>query len=165
MHFGVGAWNTAWQDRARGRTAGLWDSPFPAIPPFLSVLSVCMCLRARVCVYIIIYICSFVCWKIVEAGRELAPEPGFPFVFNCPTAELLQTDDFGEERRRGESVQPVCKARIPVASVLVLSITPVTSKQETAVWEPVAARRNGNLFPKRALSLSVLRVGLVILAA
>lgn len=45
----------------------------------------------------------------MEVGRELVSEPDFPFVFNCPTAELLQTDDFVEDRRRGESVQPVCK--------------------------------------------------------
>lgn len=40
-------------------------------------------------------------------GRELVPEPDFPLAFKCPTAELLQTDDFAEERRRGDSVQPV----------------------------------------------------------
>lgn len=57
----VGAWNTARRDRPRGRTAGLWDSPFPAIPPFLSVLSVCMCLRACVCVCVYIIIYMFVC--------------------------------------------------------------------------------------------------------
>lgn len=106
----------------------------------------------------------FVCWKIVEMGRELAPEPDFPFVFNCPTAELRCRQAVlwrkGEEGNQSSQ----CAKWIPVAPVLVLSITPVTSKQETAVWEPVAARRNGNVFPKRALSLSVLRAGLVILA-
>lgn len=77
-----------------------------------------------------------------------------------------QTSPFyGGKERRGISPEMACRAWIPVASVLVLSVTPVTSKQETAVWETVAARRNGNLFPKRALSLSVLRVGLVILPA
>lgn len=65
---------------------------FSSYFPFLSVLFVCMCVRVRACVcvyiYIIIYICLLVCWKIVEVGRELAPEPDFPCVFNCPTAEL-----------------------------------------------------------------------------
>lgn len=57
---------------------------------FLSYLCVCVCVSAPVCVYIyiIIYICLLVCWKIVEVGRGLAPEPDFPRVFNCPTAEL-----------------------------------------------------------------------------
>lgn len=128
-----------------------------------------MCVRVRACVcvyiYIIIYICLLVCWKIVEVGRELAPEPDFPCVFNCPTAELCCRQMI-LWRKGEEGNQPSqCAKWIPVASVLVLSITPVTSKQETAVWELVAARRNGNLFPKRALSLSVLRVGLVILTA
>lgn len=58
-------------------------SPFPFCP-----ICVYVSTRVRVCVYIIIYICLFVCWKIVEVGRELVPEPDFPFVFNCPTAEL-----------------------------------------------------------------------------
>lgn len=46
----------------------------------------------------------------MEVGRELVPEPDFPFVFNCPTAELCCRQTIlwrkGEE---GESVQPVCK--------------------------------------------------------
>lgn len=55
----VGAWNTAQQDRPRGRATGLWDSPFPALPPFLSVLFVCMCLCVCVYIYNNIYICLF----------------------------------------------------------------------------------------------------------
>lgn len=43
----------------------------------------------------------FVCWKVVAVGWELAPEPAFPFVFNCPTAELLQTDNSGGEGEEG----------------------------------------------------------------
>lgn len=71
--------------------------------PFLSVLSVCMCVRVRacVCVYIIIYICLLVCWKIVEVGRELAPEPHLPFVFHCPTAELRCRQLGGGKETRG----------------------------------------------------------------
>lgn len=102
----------------------------------------------------------FVCWKIVEVGRELVPEPDSLLYF-CPTAELLQTGRCGG-KERGVSPARVRSVN-PLASVLVLSITP--SQQETAVWEPVAARRNGNLLPKRALCLSVLRVGLVTPAA
>lgn len=55
----AGAWGTARRDRPGGRSASSWGSPSPAVPPLPSVPAVCMCLRACVCVYIIIYISLF----------------------------------------------------------------------------------------------------------
>lgn len=97
------------------RAAGTWASPLPAVPlSFLSYPCVCACTRLRVCVYIIIYMCLLVCWKIVEVGGELAPEPDLPVVFHCPTAELrCRQFDGGKETRgmgagsaQGEGLQP-----------------------------------------------------------
>lgn len=95
----LGAWGAARWDRPRGCAAGSWDSPCPALPPFLPVLSVCPCPRACVCVYIIIYL--FVCGRGVEVGRGLVPAPGSPWVFICPAAELLQAEDLGEQGAEG----------------------------------------------------------------
>lgn len=76
----VGAWNAARRDRPRGRTAGLWDSPFPAIPPFLSVLSVCMCLCVCVCVGIYNNIYMFVCLlEDCGSGKGAGARTRFPF--------------------------------------------------------------------------------------
>lgn len=96
------------RDRAPGRTAGLWDSPFPAIPHFLSVLSVCMCLRARVCIYIYNNIYMFVCWKIVEVGRELVPEPDSLLYFTVPLLNFCRQTPL---RRKGEGSQSSPRAK------------------------------------------------------
>lgn len=136
--------------------------PFPF--PFCPIcVYVCACTRLRVCIYNNIYM--FACLlEDCRSGKGAGTRTTSPFCISlshCWTA--LQTIGW---RKGDEGNRRSQRARwTAVASALALSVTPVTSKQETAVWEFVAARRNGNLFPKRALSLSVLRVGLAILAA
>jgi len=120
-----------------------------------------VCPRARV--YVVIYM--FVCLPGEHgSGRGAGARARFPFVLlsRCWTAADGRVC---RGREQGGSVRPARAVRMPVASALALSITPLTSKPETAVWEPVAARRHGSLFPRRVLSISVLRVGLVTLAA
>lgn len=112
------------------------SSPFPACPVRVSVSP-----RVRVCVYNNISVCL----REARGGGEGAgAQPGAPWVFICPTVELLQAEGWREQREPG---RPEGRASIAAASSAFNHSC--YSKPEIAVWEPVAARRGGNLLPQR----------------
>lgn len=112
------------------------SSPFPACPVCVSVSP-----RVRVCVYNNIAVCL----REGRGGGEGAgAQPGSLWVLICPTAELLQAEDCREQREPG---RPECRASTAAASSAFNHSC--YSKPEIAVWEPVAARRGGNLLPQR----------------
>lgn len=104
VHFGVWAWITAQRDRTPGHTTGLWNSSFPAIPPFPFYPVSGGCVSVCVCVYNF-----FVCFCF--SGRLGKWERGWDQVsLMLLAAPLLNRAadrrlSFMEERRGGESVQ------------------------------------------------------------
>lgn len=74
------------------------SSPFPACPVRVSVSP-----RVRVCTYNNISVCL---GRVLEVGRELV-RARIPGVFICPTAELLQAEDCGEQGAEGAGLAGV----------------------------------------------------------